>query len=298
MASLLRDRLDPRFTAPDEETVMRRLAGVPVFCADDVGRWCETVPFDSNVFDIVSVLAPPYPAFWVEVRGVANQHHAHAFGALVTDITPQVNPDGDVATEQSDVRWYLRRELFIEPVKGRGARHAASFLLPLDDTGRILPTQVGRRAVAWLPKPVDGSYELPAETNRLFTAALASLDFAVLMTVCFLNCTNVGTREVTVPPKLVAKHRRRHGRDPISFHMLDIAPMTRALEREGGIAGNGLKRALHLCRGHFKTYTAERPLFGRTAGTFWWTDQARGTVEEGVADKDYRVHPPGEPPPA
>jgi hypothetical protein len=91
VASLLRDRLDPRFTAPDEEALVRRLVGVPVFCADEVGRWCETVPYGSNVFDIVSVLAPPYPAFWVEVQGVANQHHAHAFGALVTDITAQVN---------------------------------------------------------------------------------------------------------------------------------------------------------------------------------------------------------------
>jgi hypothetical protein len=105
-------------------------------------------------------------------------------------------------------------------VKGRGARHAASYVLPLDDTGRILPSEEGRYAAAWLPKPVDGSYDLPAKTNRYFTAALASLDFAVLMTISFLNCTNVGTREVNMPPKLAAKHRRRHGRDPISFRVL------------------------------------------------------------------------------
>ena len=32
----------------------------------------------------------------------------------------------------------------------------------------------------------------------------------------------------------------------------------------------GLKRALHICRGHFKDYREGRGLFAKTHGIWWW----------------------------
>jgi hypothetical protein len=51
----------------------------------------------------------------------------------------------------------------------------------------------------------------------------------------------------------------------------------------------GLVHALHICRGHFKTFTEDAPLFGKRVGTYWWASQVRGKAEEGVVEKDYRV---------
>lgn len=68
--------------------------------------------------------------------------------------------------------------------------------------------------------------------------------------------------------------------------------MKRVLSHEGRVQDLGLRRALHICRGHFKTYTEERPLFGRYAGTFFFRDHARGAKESGEVKKDYDVKAP------
>lgn len=49
--------------------------------------------------------------------------------------------------------------------------------------------------------------------------------------------------------------------------------------------------ALHMMRGHFKTYTPEAPLFGKRVGTWWWQPGLRGNVEKGIVLKDYAVEP-------
>ena len=54
----------------------------------------------------------------------------------------------------------------------------------------------------------------------------------------------------------------------------------------------GPKKALHIFRGHFKTYSEDRPLFGKVAGTFWWEGSVRGSLAKGKVDKEYQVSPP------
>jgi len=44
-----------------------------------------------------------------------------------------------------------------------------------------------------------------------------------------------------------------------------------------------------LVRGHFATYTQERPLFGRYAGTVFIPAHVRGTPEAGIVIKDYAL---------
>ena len=75
------------------------------------------------------------------------------------------------------------------------------------------------------------------------------------------------------------------------FKTLDIRPMRKVLEDEGQAATVGLQRALHICRGHFATYSPDKPLFGKHAGTFWVPAHVRGNAERGVVAKDYRVLP-------
>jgi hypothetical protein len=78
----------------------------------------------------------------------------------------------------------------------------------------------------------------------------------------------------------------------LRYHTVDIEPMKRVLWSEGQIESVGLKRALNIVRGHFSTYSEERPLFGKVAGTFWIPCHVRGTVEEGVVASDYQVGAP------
>jgi len=110
------------------------------------------------------------------------------------------------------------------------------------------------------------------------------------MATSFLGCKNVTIRDET--PHLT-RQQRRHGPPEITYKVLDIAPMTRVLRDEGDIEHNGLKKALHICRGHFAHYGPERKLFGKYEGTFWHPMHIRGGAEQGVVVKDYKVSPHG-----
>ena len=41
------------------------------------------------------------------------------------------------------------------------------------------------------------------------------------------------------------------------------------------------------CRGHFKRYTEDKPLFGRYTGLYWWQPHIRGADRSGAVIKDY-----------
>jgi hypothetical protein len=63
------------------------------------------------------------------------------------------------------------------------------------------------------------------------------------------------------------------------------------LRNEGKAEEVGLRKALHICRGHFKRFE-ERPLFGKYKGMWWWESQLRGSLQHGYIKKTYEVHPP------
>ncbi len=151
----------------------------------------------------------------------------------------------------------------------------------------------------------NGSPYLMGITNQL-RAFLASTDsdihFAAsqfnaglfhpyLLATSFMHCKNVVRIENTPPAKASAR-RIKEGRPAlVSYYTLQIEPMREVLKREGGVETNGLKRALHICRGHFATYD-EKPLFGRVKGTFWIPQHTRGSARQGIVAKDYSVDMP------
>jgi len=54
---------------------------------------------------------------------------------------------------------------------------------------------------------------------------------------------------------------------------------------------SGVEMRSHICRGHFATYTADKPLFGRPdgVGKFWHPAHVRGNAKHGAVVKDYEV---------
>src|SRR5262249_5617236 len=98
------------------------------------------------------------------------------------------------------------------------------------------------------------------------------------------------TLEAIVPSeKLSRSYSKRHGRPLVSYRELRIDPIRKVLEQQRAGVGGSLRKALHLCRGHFKTFTADAPLMGHAAGTYFWGPHIRGAQSEGVVQKDYRV---------
>ena len=115
--------------------------------------------------------------------------------------------------------------------------------------------------------------------------------FPALLAISFMHCKNV-RRETVNPPKppkfsisKIPKHK---------FIRLHIDPMKEVLRKEGGSEKTGLKKALHICRGHFTTYGENsKGMFGKgIKGTFWIPQHTRGSLEHGSVDKEYVVGEP------
>lgn len=110
-----------------------------------------------------------------------------------------------------------------------------------------------------------------------------------LLSLCFLHCKNVVSIDATDTAGPPEKWLRRQKQHKIRYHVLEIDPMKEVLRREGGSEMNGLKKALHICRGHFATYSPDHPLFGKYEGTFWKPAHVRGSQKEGTVLKSYAV---------
>lgn len=108
-----------------------------------------------------------------------------------------------------------------------------------------------------------------------------------------LNCRNI-ISEVVTPSVLINKMREKKNKLPVyEYRVLKVIlpkHLGKSTGRPNTVPLNSLP--LHTCEGHFKTYTKERPLFGKHAGEFWWPDQVRGDKKNGIIEKEYNViHP-------
>lgn len=112
---------------------------------------------------------------------------------------------------------------------------------------------------------------------------------AVIILSKLLNCKNIVTQTVE-PSAGMNRKRIRRGQEPMmSYKVLKVRPIGRSGNGGQG-SGDGLN-ALHLCRGHFKTFTEEKPLFGKYTGMYWWQSHARGNGERGFVKKRYELDP-------
>jgi hypothetical protein len=94
------------------------------------------------------------------------------------------------------------------------------------------------------------------------------------------------------PAKLSKRHEKKYGVPLVTDKILKVTPMNKVNANDyDSDDGDSIDKALHIVRGHFATYTAEQPMFGKYVGTFWKEAHLRGNAEKGVVVKDYEVMP-------
>ena len=171
---------------------------------------------------------------------------------------------------------------------------------------------IGRRVVARTYEingrplyPFDTKLErgldefLSSRTPQLLDEAVAlnavHTQYLVVAALALLNCRNVVAEPIDPPPAL-ARARARRGQLPLfRYHVLKVRPFApRPVRAAGGAvhAGEDLV-AIHWVRGHFKHYTAARPLLGRHTGAWWWQPHLAGRAPR-VVTKSYDVQAPGQ----
>jgi hypothetical protein len=127
-------------------------------------------------------------------------------------------------------------------------------------------------------------------SQKLAVGYLGTLLFPLSFALVFMHCKNVSFQIHEVPKK-VARKRIEKGKNPgVSYKTLVIEPMKKVLKHDGKIEHTGIKKALHITRGHFATYSEDKPLFGKHKGTFWKPMHTRGSLSSGKIEKTYRVN--------
>ncbi|MFP4285200.1 MAG: hypothetical protein ACLFQG_06575 [Desulfovermiculus sp.] len=96
-----------------------------------------------------------------------------------------------------------------------------------------------------------------------------------------------------MPPieKLNKKRRKKGKQEMMEYKTLRLVlpRQDRSAKAGGGQQGTPRTSRLHLCAGHFKTYTSDAPLFGKRTGRFWRQPHVRGDKDAGQIRKDYAV---------
>ena len=105
-----------------------------------------------------------------------------------------------------------------------------------------------------------------------------------------INCKNIGSIDNKPSNTQIKKHKSRGKLPPFTYKTLHIKSFDK--KKREYILNESMcshHNRIHLCRGHFRTYTKEKPLFGKYAGTIWVQPHIRGQNKEGIVDKDYKL---------
>lgn len=249
-------------------------------------------------------LAPPFPLMVVEYRrpskvvsreeGIRSTSDSprctillcetHNATEVPLDYLAAYASGGDVLLTElrQQCRWWIDL-LYVAEMGSRGViGPLAHFKLAIDAQGALL----GRQIAAY---PI---WKSEAHQPAWFSEWIFTPLFPWAMLMSFMHCKNVALKERGPDEKLSRAHERRHKKPLCRYHVLEIEPMRQVLKLEGGSEKTGLKRALHVCRGHFADYREGQGLFGKYHGRYWVPMHARGSIKEGVVAKDYAVKAP------
>ncbi len=265
-----------------------------VFDVDNIAEYLTNCP-QYKMIDAVPNAAPMYQNMWFEHKVVSRLHGIDGLERVGVQVTATEYPH----KESLDIipplfwekyplilnaKWLLYGTCFWEPA-GRGSiRHVGCYsILPVKDDGKISMNLTNDHVASITLSP-------PGTIDHLVSLAFSSFWLVPLMAISFAHCKN--TSVLSLEPSLKLQHaRERRGHLPlVTYHTLEIKPMVRILREEGQSEIIGIKRALHICRGHFKDF-ANKGLFGKYKGLYWWDSQVRGSATSGVSLKDYKVSP-------
>ncbi|MCW2652018.1 MAG: hypothetical protein JWR32_2994 [Mycobacterium sp.] len=124
----------------------------------------------------------------------------------------------------------------------------------------------------------------PDDEDQEYTRGLTA---NVIMALGLINCRNVETQETGKVTSRRSGAQKRRGERPNEIRYNTIVLPGGGTVSDG--TGGHRATALHRVRGHFKTFTSERPLMGKHVGTYWWGWQVRGSSKYGTVVSDYEL---------
>jgi hypothetical protein len=178
----------------------------------------------------------------------------------------------------------------VEPAKGKGPMMLATALFALNKNGVIFgPVECvlhildEKGKISSVPGNSIAALSFGMDVSETSSAALP-----MYQALALLHCKNVSTVEKDIPTTINERHKQKHP-PLVKFNTIHVRPAGKRFSQMAlpGTPGDS-ETPYHICRGHFKTFD-EKPLLGRTKGTFWWGSFARGDKKYGQIISDYKV---------
>ena len=272
---------------------------IPIIDASNVSEYLEALPtrrVSTSLADGDEFL-PPWPACWVEFPPRSDLDVAvDSVGVLVTtkgikDFGPRESwtPYIQGAMAMDGAELLMSMAVFCWSDRYEHPWSAARIFTPLSADGRLVDRVTDADGQSYVGFTIFGPEEEIAESEHgeWIQWFYETIGVTVLFAFQFANCRNVDVVEV-LPTRQQRRASQRSGEPIFSHYVLEIDANTQRKVYPKGLPLPSHKR-LHICRGHFATYTEDAPLFGKLTGRFWVPAHVRGTVDAGVVTKDYRL---------
>lgn len=291
-----------------DSTFTERLFHAAVINADEVYEYSQRLIEAGHRYEQsdVGIQAPLFDATFVEFKMTGNNLFSRG-GVLIEimnkddvfkELSEYLEENSGIKQTMIDSKWLLRFSVVAQKRKG----------------DKIL----GPLMHSYVPVSKDGTFYLSPDNPKWTIASVVAAGYfrngkrlgfdecvnlervcselyiTAYLTVSFTHCKNVKIVENDPNEdnkKLADRRLKKTGKAFVKFKTLEIPKMREVLEalREQGSSSN--TKRLHIVRGHFKTYTKERPLLGKIVGQYYWGSQIRGVLKEGAVSKDYAVGP-------
>lgn len=254
---------------------------------EDSGKWSLINPLEWKsgweAEDFPNV-APPFNRFFVEFKRPPN-----------TDpyVFPLLSGTAFNAIKRKAGGWDVEALAYIAFYKNEITSPLAWFRFFISEEGEVM-------GLCGTSKKFQGHFVINMRHEKQeFVNSVEHEELAKMLQCCvlypcflaisFMHCKNVTAKEQSPPQALNKKHAKKSRVPLTKYHVLNIEPMKKVLRTEGKSEQSGIRKALHICRGHFKDYRSGKGLFGKYKDIYWWESHARGEANEGVVNKDYNV---------
>lgn len=283
----------PKINGGNEET-RNSLKECRVFLLQNI---LPAVP-ESIDYSQLPRLAPPYESCWfewttsVKKRDDVPEDFSGDLDEKMLDI--MMNMEGDArdgvklkSTHSDEEGWSLSFQFISRIGNNPPLMFPLAYIVKLDTDGIFVSIK------KYVEDEIHPIFKTLASEVLRDNVLQKHID-TVLYALGLLNCKNIVTMERGGQPEDI--RRSRHRKWVHRHYILKIHPMRKVTkieyDKKEAEESESEDLSFHFCRGHFKIYTAERPLFGKYVGTFWWDAHARGSINKGIVTKDYNINPP------
>lgn len=276
---------------------------LPVFDISDCIGGLRCIDDRAAITGVGAPMMPPYDKQFFEYAWnsdwlFANKHHKpDRVGVWATVETIKINESEESLVPHRTLKLEIML-LFGKVLKAMDTTLLTPLYIGLDRDGCVMFKAVRDIEEALEGgTPTDGGCaDIPLHGCSEWTEFekfVFSLVEPVLYSIALLNCKNISTVERHPDQKLSRAFQQRHGEPLHKYHVLTINPgLSKSYDNTEKRERHETLLPHHLVRGHFKTYSPEKPLLGRFFGRFFWSPHARGDKKNGTVEKDYRVAAP------